>query len=86
MSNKSSVGTYTVSTIASAREILILFGFSNQTQASIVIPYSRFSNGAGVVIRDSHNSQYGIINFVSNTSIKISEISNASWVINVYYK
>lgn len=86
LSNKSSVGTYTVSTIASAREILILFGFSNQTQASIVIPYSKFSNGADVVIRDSHNSQYGIINFVSNTSIKISEISNASWVINVYYK
>lgn len=86
LSNKSSVGTYTVSTIASAREILILFGFSNQTQASIVIPYSRFSNGADVLIRDSHNSQYGMINFVSNTSIKISEISNASWVINVYYK
>lgn len=82
--DKNANGTYTVSSMANFEDICICFGYVNQTQETINIPRSRFASGAGIVIKDSVNSQHCEVYYVSATQIKLANLSHSSWHVVVY--
>ena len=82
--DKNANGTYTVSSMANFEDICIIFGYVNQTQETINIPYARFASGAGIVIRDSVNAQSCVINWKSATSIRLSDLTHTNWHVTIY--
>lgn len=60
------------------------FGYVTQIQETMYMTYGTFVNAGGITIRDSLNSQYASIKFISNTSISISAIANTDWKLSLF--
>ena len=80
------VGTITIPDISLYSELLFVFTFgSDQIIESVVITRGYFcaNTNRQVIMHDSRNSQAGIVQYLSNTSVSFST-SHANWTIRLY--
>ena len=70
-------------TITDYKTILIRFGFSNQTQATMIIPKDYFIKGYSFQLRDPINNQTLSFTYKTTTTIAFS-VTDVRWTVDIY--